>query len=429
MSSSLKKLLDSFKGENILLGPIQRHLLAQGEFGAGRRHDVIHPSELARPDFCERAVYYRLSGWQVPKDEHAFQLEVIFAQGHGYHDKWQSWIWDIGMLRGRFRCLACAHGDWSSKAEPWFAVAPKACPECGASRYHLQYGEVPVRLPKYRIAGHSDGDIDVERTGDPEGKPSDPLLEIKSVGEGTVRFEAPKLIVKHTKRVLVNDTEKNWTDWNALWRDIRRPFISHVKQGALYALAKDRTSMLYVYEFKPTGAIKEFEVTFDFEIIADELERCLDLLYAVEKEKPPRCPHGGCEKCEAYEALRDGAQDEEEEGPEDREDQDAGASEGTRHPRRPRRTGEAGGRTSRPRRRVRGSRGVERSGSDGRVRDVHSLGGLLERAGDPGGDHGGDGGEDPPEAEGHRDAEHRRPEGGGPSRQGRSRVVRRRPRS
>jgi hypothetical protein len=429
VSSLMKRLMETTKHETVVLGPVQRHLIARGEFDGSRRHDVIHPSELAKNDFCPRAIYYRLSGWEIPKSEHGFQLEVIFQQGHGYHEKWQNWLWDVGMLRGRFRCLGCMHGDWTREEidAPWYTTAPTACPECGASREHLQYGEVPIHLPKYRIHGHSDGDIDLG--GD---EADNPLLEIKSIGTGTIRFEAPRLIAKHTHKLEIDGEEKSWTDWDKIWRDIKRPFKTHLRQGAIYCLAKGRSEMVYIYEYKPTGAMKEFRVKHDFSILDDLLDDVLDILYALEKGKVPDCPNGDdCPNCKPYEELRDGARDgEEEDGPEDREGSGSGAGEGE--------DGEEGDSTSPQAGRRRRARTSGRStrrplgrGSDGGTEAPHEVDelprsrGRTRRVGRDGG------GANPRSRQGrdpHARGE-RRSEGQRDRPEGTRRVVRRRPRS
>lgn len=436
VSDLMKRLLDTQKHKTVVLGPLQRMLLGGDEFAGTRRHDVIHPSEIVKPDFCDLALFYRLMGWEIPPEQHGFQLEVIFSQGHGYHDKWQGWVWDLGTLnvpvvglRGRFRCLRCGHGDWEEGNETWTAVSPVACENCGALRKCLQYGEVPVKLKKYGIRGHSDGDLVL---GGPEE--ADPLLEVKSIGEGTVRFEAPNLIKKHTHSVTMDDEEKTkrWTDWNALWRDIRRPFQTHLKQGAIYCLAKNRTEMVYIYEFKPTGAVKEFTVKHDFDLIEEELETALDVLYAVKKNKPPDCPHGGCKLCEAYEKLRDGAHDdevgEEEDESEDREDPRAGEGEGEAEAGR---NLVAAGARRRPVGGARGTRRPVRRGSHGGASREDRVGELPEREDGRGRARRGDRGDDPRSAEVSR---HARAGGGaaeGDERdraEGTRRVVRRRPR-
>ena len=419
---SLKALMDSFKKETTLLGPVQRHLLAQQKEPTTRRQDVIHPSELVASSVCPRAIYYRLLGQQAPSEEIAFQLDVIFAAGHGYHDKWQNWAWGAGILRGRFRCLSCGHGDWETpgfeRKHTWYATSPEACESCGAMKRFLTYGEVPIFMPEYRIAGHADGDLDV--TGD---EAEDPILEVKSIGDGTVRMAAPRLLAKHTKKVEVDGEEKTWTDWQALWRDIKRPFKPHVKQVTLYCLALGRTSAVILYEYKPTGAVKEFRIDIDPATVVDELALAEKVVRAVEEGKPPRCPHKGCAKCRAFENT-DEAQDETTTRPTGREDQGSATREGAARDQGPEDPASSAGRVPRdqPRRRV---RGVERPRGDRRDAGVHSLGGLLGRAARPGGVERGGGGEVLPAREGRGDAPDRGAEGAGPARESRSRVVRR----
>lgn len=382
MTDLMKKLLDTKRHENLFLTPIQQMLLKGTEFEDGRRHDVIHPSELVAADFCDLALYYRLSGWEIPQEGNHWQLEVIFAQGHGYHAKYQNWAWEVGLqdnppwrLRGRYFCVACGHR--------WEDSSPAMCPVCQAKREALRYREVKVALPEHNIHGSSDGDLDL---GSKVPIEQHPLLEIKSVGEGTIRFAAPNLIGKHTKTVTIGDEEKKWTDWQGVWRGIRRPFQAHLKQGALYCLGVGRERMIYVYEFKPTGAVKTFEVKPDFDLVAEALETALDIQWAVKKRRPPDCPHGGCKKCQAYEELRDGARDEEEEGSEDREDPGAGAGEGPAEAEGNPPAAAPGG--EHPRGAARSRRRLRR-GSDGGTARAHGVGessrrGTRARGGDGG---------------------------------------------
>ncbi len=322
----MKKLLETTKNETLFLSPIKRMLLTRPEFDADRAWDVIHPSELSYDDLCPRSVYYRLAGWEIPSEANFFQLEVIFSQGHGYHDKYQQWAWEVGLqasppwgLRGTFQCLACRYR--------WEATSPVRCPKCRAGLGRLKYREVGVSMPSHNIAGRADGDIDL---GKRVPLREHPLLEVKSVGEGTIRKAAPQTVSRYTKKIRVagEDEDRSWTDWQAVWRSIKRPFKNHLKQGAIYGAAAGRDTMVYVYEFKPTGATKDFLVRHDFGIIEEELDTALDVMYAVKKGKPPKCPHGGCAKCRAFEELRHGARDEEDDDP-TLGAEDEGAAEGS----------------------------------------------------------------------------------------------------
>src|SRR5258708_1016138 len=87
------------KNKNVLLSDIQAHLLAETSKPTDRRQDIIHPSEMAKGDWCHRATYYRLAGWTPPKDDKfSFVLQNIFAEGHEIHRKWQKWISEMGRL-------------------------------------------------------------------------------------------------------------------------------------------------------------------------------------------------------------------------------------------------------------------------------------------------------------------------------------------
>lgn len=381
-SKKLKDYLDTHKVESLVVGPVERLLLANEVASggwSGRRWDVIHPSELAKPDWCARAAYYRIVKGPLPPDATFLQREIIFEEGHEYHRKWQNWIWDLGKLRGRFLCVVCRHR--------WTATSPNKCPSCGAPRCNgaLVYKEVAVDgEDRWLISGRSDGDIDLNHTdGDPNS--DDPLLEIKSIGEGTVRMEAPKLLTRHTHEVEVKGKAKKILDMRGLWRDIRRPFPSHLIQGGIYAAVLGRPKMLYVYEFKPTGATKEFLVTHNPDHVAHLLDACLDVKHAVQAKQPPSCRAGkkGCANCRAYEeTTADEASDQGTEpvdagGGEGRQGEGEGEARGAAPTEQAGRRGPA---------RAQGPGRPPRPGTDGGVRDPHSLGGLLERAAGAGGD-------------------------------------------
>jgi len=275
--SPLAKVLNTTKVETRILGAIQRHLMIRPP--EDRPTDVIHPSEMCKTDWCPRNTFFRLIGAPAAEgDGHSFTLENVFQEGHEIHNKWQTWLWEMGLLRGRFHCNACGHG--------WRATAPASCPKCKAQRGCLSYREVPVRSDKHLIAGHADGDI-----ADEDDEALCPLLEVKSIGIGTLRFEAPKLLGKHTYKVKEDDgSEKAVVDYEGIWRDIKRPFPTHMRQGMIYLAISGRKVMVFVYESKWNQQVKEFRVRYQPELVADLLDACLDIRYALDSGKPPRRP-------------------------------------------------------------------------------------------------------------------------------------------
>lgn len=274
-------LLDTFKKKTVLLEPITRHLLCRPAW-AGREIAVIHPSDVVYDDACMRAVYFRITTGVVHEDTNLVR-ETIFAEGHEYHRKWQGWAWDIGVLEGNFLCHHCTH--------EWYAVAPPACAECGAVREHLEYREVPVALTKPELRGHADGILAQDKRR---------VLEIKSIGLGTVRMYAPELVIKHTHKI----DGRTVVDVDAIWKEIKQPFLSHVKQVNLYCHALGIEEAVFIYEYKPNGQSKEFTVTATPAIYEPLLKKAKDLLDAIKWEDPPKCNVNGkrrCKECKPYE--------------------------------------------------------------------------------------------------------------------------------
>lgn len=301
-SGDLRRFLDAQKVETVVTGPVERYLLGRQE--KPRREDILHPSELCKNDMCDLAVYYRLIGSKPLSTETlkpSFQLQRIFDQGTEIHLKWQAYLTGAGLLEGNWQCPSTTCG------KVFWAVAPMACPRCNhvglaqdEQRTNMIYKEVSFNAEEsHLIRGHADGKI---------GKR---ILEIKSMGIGTIRVEAPGLLATHTYEVETEYGKKSIVDLDGLWKGVKRPLNVHQRQAHLYvALAKmqgiDVDGVVFLYEAKWNQSSKEFVVPFNPGIAEPMLEKALDLKYAVEKRRPPRCPHGGCKECARYE-REDGA--------------------------------------------------------------------------------------------------------------------------
>ena len=105
MGTELKKFLDAKKTTTRLLGDVERHLMRRPL--GDRRTDVLHPSEIIKPDWCHRYSYYLLTGGVDKPDKPNLRLQNIFDEGHYIHAKWQTRFQEMGVLYGKFRCLAC----------------------------------------------------------------------------------------------------------------------------------------------------------------------------------------------------------------------------------------------------------------------------------------------------------------------------------
>ena len=285
MSRSLNDLQawkDTYKHETVLLGDIERHVIREALEKHDRDTDALHPSELSKSFWCRREAYYKLTGVSAEPEDPKFQLERIYAEGHAIHDKWQNWLGDMKVLFGRWKCRECHH-EWIGTGY--------VCTECGTPK--PRYREYPLALPDLLLKGSTDG---VTERG---------LVEIKSIGIGTLRFEAPALHKSYTKG------EKTLEE---IWREIHRPFPTHVRQGMLYLhmirnmehpdhpWLGDLDQMIFIYEFKPNQGTKEFVVKYRPDLIADLLDDIKDVALGVKHGTTPERPYEDreqtpCKKC------------------------------------------------------------------------------------------------------------------------------------
>jgi hypothetical protein len=237
----------------------------------------LHPSELSKKDWCARAAVYKITDVPGADESVAFGRLNIFAEGNSIHAKWQTWLWKAGILSGVWNCKACG--------VVWVGVSPTACVSCKSDR--IKYGEVPLSNDEHRILGHADGEI-----CDKDGAA---LIEIKSVGIGTVRFEKPSLFMDYSKGELTIDK---------VWKEIKTPFASHIRQGNIYMYCTGIDTMVFIYEWKPTQEVKEFVVKYNPDIMEPILENCKTVIDHLENETTPERPSwatvsscSGCKFC------------------------------------------------------------------------------------------------------------------------------------
>lgn len=371
-TGALAKFSEARKNTGRLLPDVREYMLLRSD---DRPEDVIHPSEISDPDFCPKAIALRLSGVRVPKESVHFQLDNIFDEGHTIHEKWQSRWRAMGVLWGRWKCLVCGRS--------WIGMPPQQCPNgaCGALPEVIRYKEVPLRGERWRMAGHADGEV-----RDAQGAV---MIELKSVGEGGIRVESPKLFMAH-QVTGVNSAGEQITvlDHKRLFSQLRQPFMKHRRQGWIYLRLRELyypdeppvEGMNFVYEYKPTQAVREFLVKPDKEQTDEIFAECADILLALNNDRLPWCRKGRreeCEKCAPYvKAQADGGATG---GPaESREDDPP-------RPAKRRRvvSGSAAGAEGRPAGVARRPVRSERPRPDRSADADQSLGGLLRRAAGP----------------------------------------------
>jgi len=261
-----KKQFAAKSTERVL--PKVEAVASQQMLARNSKRDTVHnhPSELSKNNWCPRASVYKITG-QVETDPSHSNLRRmnIFAEGHSIHDKWQKWMWDTGCLVGNWRCNLCGHG--------WMGKSPLVCPEC--MRPDIKYLEVPIFDEEHMIIGHADGEWE-----DSQGRA---LIEIKSVGLGTIKWDAPELYEAYEKGDLTLDE---------LWKRIKRPLIPHRRQINLYMHCRKIDKAIVLYEWKPSQEVKEFHLSYDAALVKPMLEGAKLVKEAVEQGTLPPRPQG-----------------------------------------------------------------------------------------------------------------------------------------
>jgi rubredoxin len=297
------QLADSLKNDlapGIVLPLVKGMLIAKHGPDTERDWTVIHPSEMAKPDWCTRATWLRITSQiDPPQDKFDFIRTNIFGEGNMIHAKWQKWLAETGKLWGSWECALChwvydgtpEHPPTRDQIEPDGGWAPGTdwyCP--------LGYGEPLAHMWEYKevhmqhglVYGHSDGALLDDRA----------LVEIKSVGLGTLRIEAPEFLQRYQK--------DGKTDLTGLWKGLERPLKSHVRQGDVYLWLAQQLGLpfdkiVYLYEFKANQMVKEFTVTYNEERVQQLVDKAKAIEYAVKSGTECPCsidPVRGCSACQ-----------------------------------------------------------------------------------------------------------------------------------
>ena len=210
--------------------PVVEKQLIKEQLSSTRDTLHLHPSEICKKDWCPRSSWYTIKGYEKQDESFTFQKLNIFAEGHAIHEKWQTWLTNAGVL---------------------------------------EQAEVPILNEEYRLMGHADGIIN-----DKKGRA---ILEIKSVGAGTIRMED-------------YESFKSATSENEMWKKVRQPFPTHLRQLNLYMYCLGIHEGVFIYEWKPNQDVKEFSVRYQAELIEDILAGCQSIIRGLESGIPPMRP-------------------------------------------------------------------------------------------------------------------------------------------
>jgi hypothetical protein len=285
LTGRLAELAKIRGSEGKVVPAIKEILLKRSMEASDRRSDVLHPSEMAKGDWCHRASYFRITGHAQTAETIPFTLENIFQEGNMIHEKWQRWMAQTGELWGDWKCKTC-QALYTGQAANLPEEEIRDAFDVGGT--HIwEYREVSLVHKGLNIMGHEDGAMVKQNC----------LVELKSVGIGTLRHEHPEFLAKYYRGGIY--------DLDAAWKDIRRPLMSHVRQTNIYLwLAKEMglpfDSCAVIYEFKPNQQVKEFGVSLNSDTMEPLIARAQEVKVALETGKPPKCSHGGCKYCGVF---------------------------------------------------------------------------------------------------------------------------------
>lgn len=269
----------------LILPKVKDHLLKEFRPDESRPAVTIHPSEMAKSDWCPLGTYRRILAGHWPAEKFDFVRENIFEEGNDIHSKWQTRMRAAGFpLWGDWVCRKC-------EARVRSSLFPDHR-DCISRTFHSwQYDEAHLDARKQlMMIGHADAAFD------------NSLVEIKSIGIGTVRMDAPDLLEKFQTGKM--------TDMTGLWRAIRRPFKSHLIQGDIYLhlahiLGLPYTQIIYLYECKWHQMVQEFTIKYDPVRSGKLIAKAEAIVHAIDSGIPPECiKKTGCKQCNAFPQTR-----------------------------------------------------------------------------------------------------------------------------
>lgn len=233
---------------------------------------TFRPSDLTYP-YCERAKVAQLAGLIDLYDKAPTpRLQVTFDLGHAIHDIFQTYFWDIGQLKGTYKCTKCdkLYHD---------LISPEACPSGIKShtRSFLKYKEVVYKHPDYLISGRCDGIIVT-----PEGER---LVDFKSI--------ANKADSTSDRQFTFEDLKESGPPDSHLVQLMLYMWISGIHNGHMFYIAKNTSQTL------------SFAVKYDFSILEPHLNRITELIIMANKlrqgekvDLPATCSKADC-PCES----------------------------------------------------------------------------------------------------------------------------------
>lgn len=261
---SLNKLLQTFKEEKVIVeeldgkfvekdtagislkGVLQRGRLKMGREKVSPRMGLSFSPSMLTYKYCRRLKIAQLAGLvELYYDKVTPSVQTKFDMGHLFHDLVQGWFWDIGILKGSYKCFKCEkiYHD---------LISPEQCPSGIKShtRKSLKFKEVIMKEPTHLLSGRCDGILMIDG--------EEHLFDIKSIQNRT--------LTTNERQFCFEDLE------------LQGPKLEHIVQLTLYMFMSAIHKGHLLYISKNIGQIKTYAIPYSIDIIVPYLDEIAELM-------------------------------------------------------------------------------------------------------------------------------------------------------
>lgn len=254
------KYVEKSKEGVSLKGVLQRGRLKLAKDRAPYRVGLTFRPSSITWNYCRRLKVAQLAGKVDLYDTAKKPSEQLTMDiGSAIHELIQNYFWDVGILKGSFKCLKCEkiYHD---------LVSPTHCPKGGPThtKKRMVYKEIIMRNNEYLVSGRCDGILVIDD--------EEHLMDIKSIKNRTVKSS--------DREFCFEDLEDG-------------PKPDHVVQLMLYMWISGIHHGHLLYVGKNNSQIRTFYIPYDYSVIKpyiDEITYIRDLAKSLQNGEKPELP-------------------------------------------------------------------------------------------------------------------------------------------
>lgn len=223
---------------------IDQYLLYKQNSNNNRSYKVFHPSAFGK---CLRRMMYQkyVSEGMMEQPYQSIEPRMIriWDTGHSMHSRWASYMEEIGVLRGVWKCANPLCGHIHGLENKIGIFKPSECSECKSKKFI--YEEITVDDPSINFHGHCDQILDFSGL-DNDFKASKEFEDLSSM----MPYMPSKPIVIDMKSIGKNQ-----------WSKIDKgPHFYYVVQLTIYLHMLDLDMGIIIYERKDDSETRMFRV-------------------------------------------------------------------------------------------------------------------------------------------------------------------------